>query len=125
MADFKGNFVAEISELACEQAIKGVLSRGYLGYFLKVLTRSSRLDLIKIDKNMPGSEITPEYLADNIWIVGSLGDVVCKIYDLDHEVGGFGLLLAMGHECLSAGHWEDSMTALIDEVIPKLNSSSD
>ena len=40
------------------------------------------------------------------------------LYD---EVGGFGVLLAMGHEWNPKDRWENSMELLANEVLPQLS----
>jgi alkanesulfonate monooxygenase SsuD/methylene tetrahydromethanopterin reductase-like flavin-dependent oxidoreductase (luciferase family) len=59
-------------------------------------------------------------MADNVWIVGSPDEVAEKLQALSDEVGGFGVLLAMGHEWLPKDKWTHSTEMLINEVIPKL-----
>ena len=71
---------------------------------------------------MPDEEITAEYVVDNVWIVGSPDDVITKIRALNSEVGGFGVLLAMGHEWSPYEKWLKSMTLLANEVMPELSS---
>ena len=76
--------------------------------------------MFKEDPDMPDSEVTPEYLLDKIWIVGSPDDVADKLRSIYNEVGGFGVLLAMGHEWQPKDRWVNSMTLLAKEVMPKL-----
>ena len=70
---------------------------------------------------MPDSEVTLKYIMDNIWIVGTPDDVTEKIRALYDEVGGFGVLLAMGHEWIPHEKWKHSMKLLSDTVIPRLS----
>ena len=53
-------------------------------------------------------------------VVGSSSDVKEKLEELHESVGGFGVLLAMGHEWQPAKFWESSMGMLVDEVIAKI-----
>ena len=48
-------------------------------------------------------------------------DVADQLRQLYEDVGGFGVLLAMGHEWDPKEKWLNSMTLLIDEVMPKLS----
>jgi len=64
--------------------------------------------------------VTLEYLTDNIWIVGSPDDVVDKLRQLYQEVGGFGVLLLMGHEWRPRDQWVRSTELLAQEVMPRL-----
>ncbi len=56
----------------------------------------------------------------NIWLVGSVDDVTAKLRKLYEDVGGFGILLAMGHEWQPRDKWVRSMTLLADQVMPRL-----
>ena len=78
------------------------------------------LDMMKTDPGMPDSDVTIEYLIDNVWIVGSPEDVTAKLQQLDHDVGGFGVLLAMGHEWEPKEPWLHSIKLLQEEVLPCL-----
>jgi len=84
------------------------------------MKRLNMLSLIKSDPNMPDTDVTPEYLVDNVWLVGSSADVEHKSREMYHEVSGFGVLLAMTHEWQPKECWVQSMTLLAQEVIPKL-----
>jgi len=64
--------------------------------------------------------VTVEYLLDNLWIVGSPDDVAEKIRALYDYLGGFGVLLVMGHEWQPKEQWIRSMTLLVEEVMPRL-----
>ena len=113
-------FVADTTDEARHEAIHGNMTRDFQQYFLRLLQRDNLLDLMKTDPDMPDSEVTPEYLLDNIWVVGSPDDVADKLRRLYHDVGEFGVLLAMGHEWQPRDKWVRSMTLLKQEVLPKL-----
>jgi len=114
--------VAESSAEARKQALTGTLARDMEGYFLKLLPRSKMMGLLKIDPNMPDSDVTVEYLVDNIFIVGSPEEVTEKLSSLEESVGGFGTLMAMGHEWEPEGFWKTSMGLLKQEVLPKVGA---
>ena len=113
-------FVADTTEEARREALEGVLARDFQDYFLRILPAHKLLDQMKTNTDMPDSDVTTEYLLDNIWIVGSPGDVAAKLRRLYQEAGGFGVLLAMGHEWQPRDMWLRSMTLLAEEVIPQL-----
>ena len=113
-------YIAETTEQARQEALEGVLRRDFERYFLRLMKRMNMLSLFKSDPNMPDADVTPEYLVDNIWLVGSPEDVERKIREMYHEVGGFGVLLAMAHEWQPKERWVQSMTLLAQEVMPKL-----
>ncbi len=113
-------YIAETTEQARKDAMDGVLRRDFEQYFLRLLPSRGLTGLLKVDPNMPDSDVNAEYLMDNVWVVGSPDDVVEKLRRLHEEVGGFGVLLAIGHEWEPREKWENSMTLLVDEVIPRL-----
>jgi alkanesulfonate monooxygenase SsuD/methylene tetrahydromethanopterin reductase-like flavin-dependent oxidoreductase (luciferase family) len=113
-------YVAETTTEARQEALHGVLARDFEQYFLRLLGKMRMLNLLKVDPNMPDPDVTPRYMADNVWIVGSPDDVVRKIRQLYHDVGGFGILLAMAHEWQPQEKWQRSMTLLAQEVMPQL-----
>ena len=69
------------------------MGRDYGDYFLPLLSLTRGLGGMKMEESMPDSDITLEYLCDNVWLVGSPETVARKIRDLHTEVGGFGGLL--------------------------------
>ena len=113
-------FIADTTQEARKLALKGTLGRDYRDYFLRLLPKCHMMHLMKNDPDMPDSDITPEYLIDNVWIVGSPDDVAEKLQQLDQDVGGFGVLMAMGHEWDPKEHWLHSMRLLKEEVLPRL-----
>lgn len=113
-------YVAETTEQARKEALSGVMRRDFEDYFLRMLPKVNMLNLMKVDPDIADSDVTPEYLLDNIWIVGSPEEVTEKIMHLYEEVGGFGTLLAMGHEWQPHDSWANSMALLANEVIPRL-----
>ena len=117
-------YVAETTEQARKQALEGTLARDFRDYFLHVMPKVRMLDSMKIDPDMSDSEVTVEYLVDNVFIVGSPDDVTAKLQQLRDDVGGFGVLLAMAHEWKPRDQWVRSMTLLADEVMPRLNGAA-
>ena len=113
-------YISDTTTNARREALDGVMKRDFDQYFLRLMSKLDMLDLFKIDPDMPDSDVTPEYLVDNIWIVGSADDVAEKLRKLYHDVGGFGVLLAMGHEWQPRDKWENSMATLVKDVIPSL-----
>ena len=116
-------FIADSTEEARKQVLNGTIGRDARNYFLRLLPKCHMLDLMKIDPDMPDSEVTPEYLIDNVWVVGSPDDVTEQLQQLYQDVGGFGVLLAMGHEWEPKEAWLNSMKLLKEEVLPRLGES--
>ena len=113
-------YVAETSEQARREALDGVLRRDFERYFLRLLPKMGMLGLLKADPDMSDSDVDAEYLVDNVFIVGGVDEVAEKLNALYDEVGGFGVLLAMGHEWIPYESWTRSMRLLADEVAPKV-----
>ncbi|HXG31594.1 MAG TPA: LLM class flavin-dependent oxidoreductase [Thermodesulfobacteriota bacterium] len=114
-------YVGETTEDARRDAREGTLARDFTDYFFKIVPRiRGNLDIFKIDKTMPDSDVTPDYMMDNLWIVGDPDHVVERINELYNYVGGFGVLLAMGHEWKPKDKWIRSMRLLAEEVMPRL-----
>lgn len=113
-------YVAETPERARREALEGTLARDWRRYFLPFLRKVKMLDLVKVDPAMPDSEVSVEYLLDNIWIVGDPDDVTEKLNRLRHDVGEFGTLLVIAHEWEPKEPWVHSMTLLREQVLPRL-----
>jgi len=66
---------------------------------------------------MSDADVTPQYMIENIWIVGSPDDVAAQIigsYMNFYLLGGFGTLLVMGHEWNPRYKWVRSMELLVN-----------
>ncbi|MBM3944643.1 MAG: LLM class flavin-dependent oxidoreductase [SAR202 cluster bacterium] len=115
-------FVADTTAEARKEAINGIMGRDFNEYFLPLSRHLNVLKLYKHDVNMPDSDVTVEWLVDNIFIVGSPDEVTRKLRALYDDVGGFGVLLALGHEWQPKKKWVHSHELLAKEVLPKLPS---
>ncbi|MEE2841141.1 MAG: LLM class flavin-dependent oxidoreductase [Chloroflexota bacterium] len=114
-------FIADTTSEARRMMQEGTLARDFERYFLPMLAHDGRLGIFKIDPDMPDSDVTIDYLMDNVFIVGSADEVTQKLNDLNDELGGFGTLLAMGHEWDPYDAWYESMSVLVKEVLPKVD----
>ena len=113
-------YVADTTDQARKDVLDGTIARDYEGYWFKLLPYGNQLDRVKIDPDMPDSAVTLEYMLDNIMIVGSPDDVTDRLRQLYADVGGFGVLLTMGHEWQPRDKWVRSLTLLVEEVLPRL-----
>jgi alkanesulfonate monooxygenase SsuD/methylene tetrahydromethanopterin reductase-like flavin-dependent oxidoreductase (luciferase family) len=113
-------YIAETTEQARQEVLEGTIGRDFRGYFIPLMAYMKTLSLFKGEREMPDEAVTPEYLVDNVWIVGSVDDVTEKLRQLYQDVGGFGVLLAMGHEWDPYDQWLNSMTLLAHKVMPRL-----
>jgi alkanesulfonate monooxygenase SsuD/methylene tetrahydromethanopterin reductase-like flavin-dependent oxidoreductase (luciferase family) len=114
-------YIADTTEQARQEVLEGTIGRDFREYFIPLMAHMGSLGLFKGEREMPDSAVTPEYLVDHVWVVGSVDDVTEQLRQLYHDVGGFGVLLAMGHEWLPEGRWVRSMTRLVQEVMPRLS----
>jgi alkanesulfonate monooxygenase SsuD/methylene tetrahydromethanopterin reductase-like flavin-dependent oxidoreductase (luciferase family) len=113
--------VAETNAKARQEAIEGSIGRDFTRYFIPLLTLGRGLNALKIDTSMPDSAIDTEYMIDNdIFLVGDPDTVAKKIRHLYAEVGGFGSILALAADWPDWSVWDNSMTLLATEVMPKL-----
>ncbi len=117
-------YIADTTAEARRGALEGTMTRDFRAYWQQILPKAKMMDLLKVDPEMADSDITPEYVLDNIWVVGSPDEVTAKLQELYDDVGGFGALLAMGHEWQPDDQWRHSMTLLAKEVLPRLNGAS-
>jgi alkanesulfonate monooxygenase SsuD/methylene tetrahydromethanopterin reductase-like flavin-dependent oxidoreductase (luciferase family) len=113
-------YVADSTARARREALEGPLARDWREYFLPLLRRTKRLALPKVDPDMSDDDVTVEYLADNIWLVGDPDTVAERLATLYRDVGGFGVLLVIAHEWEPRAGWVRSMTLLHDQVLPQL-----
>jgi len=112
--------VAETNEQARTEALEGSVGRDFTRYFVPLLTLGRGLNALKIDPSMPDSDITAEYMVDNIFLVGDPDTVAGKIRTLYEDVGGFGGVLALAADWPDRSVWDTSMTLLATEVMPKV-----
>mgnify|MGYP001453950577 CR=1 FL=1 len=113
-------FVADTTEEAMDEAINGTIGRDFRDYFLQLLPDSPYFNLLKTHDDMPDADVTAEYMAQNVWIVGSPDEVEAKIRRLYTDVGGFGVLLVMAHEWEPRDKWLHSTELLARDVMPRL-----
>ena len=112
--------VAETDAQARSEAIEGAVGRDYGDYFLPLLAQTRGVGGLKLTESMSDSEITLEYLCDNVWLVGSPETVAHKIRALYEAVGGFGTLLIGATDWSDASVWERSMRLFASDVAPTL-----
>jgi alkanesulfonate monooxygenase SsuD/methylene tetrahydromethanopterin reductase-like flavin-dependent oxidoreductase (luciferase family) len=114
-------FVAETDAEARKHAIDGAMGESWRNYMLPLLAKLNFLGACKHDQSVPDSDVTVEYLADNVWAVGSPQTVVEKLSRMKDKVGVFGTLLQVGYDHLEEkGAYRDSLRSLKTDVVPKL-----
>jgi alkanesulfonate monooxygenase SsuD/methylene tetrahydromethanopterin reductase-like flavin-dependent oxidoreductase (luciferase family) len=112
--------VAETDEQARREALEGAMGRDYRDYFLPLLGQSRGLGGMKLEESMLDSEITLEYLCDQVWLVGSPETVARKIRELYAAVGGFGGILIGAVDWPDTTIWDRSMRLFATDVMPRI-----
>ena len=92
-------------------------------YLLPLLTDFGFISHLKGDPAMADHEVTPEYLFDSAWLVGSPDTVAEKLAEQYETLGGFGTLLLFGFDYADDPEvWRQSMERMAKEVMPKVAS---
>ena len=116
-------YIAETDAEARDNIINGSVGESWRNYMLSLLKRLDFLGACKHDQSVADSDVTVEYLADNVWVVGSPTTVTEKLEALQHKVGKFGCLLQVGYDHIDEKTaYRNSMRALHDEVLPKISN---
>lgn len=113
-------WVAETDEQAMDEAINGTLGQAYQGYQFPLMRSVGALGIFKTSREITDEEITPQYLAENVWIVGSPDTVAAKIRALYEEVGGFGGIIQVTQDPDDFPVWRRCMRLLATKVMPQL-----
>lgn len=113
--------VADTDEEAWRLAVHGAMGRMTEEYSLGVVRAFGALPFLKHDPAVADSDVTVEYLARTSWLIGSPETVARKIEELHHQVGGFGVLLALGFDYIDDRQaWRRSLELLAKEVAPRI-----
>lgn len=113
-------YVAPTTEQARQEALSCGMARAYTDYMRPFLEGLGALGLLKLDREMPDEAVVPEWLVDNLWIVGSPDDVAAKLRTLYENVGGFGTVLLIGHDWTPREKWLRSVELFATQVAPQL-----
>jgi alkanesulfonate monooxygenase SsuD/methylene tetrahydromethanopterin reductase-like flavin-dependent oxidoreductase (luciferase family) len=113
-------YVAETDAEAKKLALGGMLTRAYRDYLLPLFLSFGFVSLFKHDPSVADSDVTPEYLAERSWLVGSPRTVRQRLADMYGEAGGFGTLLVLTFDYQDEHEaWAASQRLLIEEVMPE------
>lgn len=118
-------FVAETDAEAQRWSVGNMMGRMFGEYFLPLLAGFGFTQHMKHDPAVPDAEVTPQYMGENVWVVGSVETVVEKLEQMYDTVGGFGTVLHFDFDYAdNPGPWEQSMRLLMNEVMPRLQHLS-
>lgn len=93
----RATFVADSDEQALDQYLRGPSARLWAEHNLPTFKRLG-LGSLLTDGVIPDDEITVEWLAENLFFIGSPDTVAAKISDLFDATGGFGTLISAGED---------------------------
>lgn len=93
----RDTFVADTDEEARRLVLEGGMGRTWAEYNLANFIELG-IGKFLTGGTIPDSELTIEWMLDNVLIVGSPDTVAQKIETLYEEVGGFGTLISFGYE---------------------------
>ena len=119
-------YVAPTDAEARALARNGAMGRCWNEFMLPLYLGLGLGPVLKTDPSMPDSAIDLDYVADNLWIVGSPETVTGRIRALQETTGGFGVLVAVSYD--AAGEveaWERSLRLLAEEVAPRIASGAE
>jgi len=112
-------YVAPTDREAHALALGGMMGRCWREFLLPLYLRLGLGSLLKGDRSMADEDVDLEYVADNLWLVGSPDTVARGIRELQEHTGGFGYLLITSYDAVDERQsWERSLQLLIDEVLP-------
>jgi alkanesulfonate monooxygenase SsuD/methylene tetrahydromethanopterin reductase-like flavin-dependent oxidoreductase (luciferase family) len=112
-------YVAPTDEEARIIALNGIMGRCWREFLLPLYLGLGLGPLLKRDPEMPDSMIDVEYIAENLWLVGSPATVTNRIRDLHSEIGGFGYLIVTSYDASGERQtWNRSLRLLTEEVGP-------
>lgn len=119
-------FVAETDAEARKLAIEGGIADAWREYIKPTYERFGVLKGLLHDPSMDPADVDAEYLAEHVWIVGSVETVTRKLNAwMDDLDGGFGTLLIYSHDYIDDPEpWERSMELLVKEVAPNVRASA-
>jgi alkanesulfonate monooxygenase SsuD/methylene tetrahydromethanopterin reductase-like flavin-dependent oxidoreductase (luciferase family) len=117
-------YVAPTDAEARELAIGGVMGRCWREFLLPIYLGLGLGSFLKLDPSMPDEAVDLEYLADNLWFVGSPQTVADKIQHLQDQTGGFGYLTIISYDAADEREtWDRSLRLLMEEVLPRCEGS--
>lgn len=113
-------FVADTDKEALDYAVNGPMGEAFRRYMLPLCAKNvpGGLGTFKDDPDMPDADVTVEYLAHNVWLVGSPATIIEKIERFHDKYGEFGTLLMVSHDWTDPAPTMSSLSLLAKDVRP-------
>jgi len=112
-------FVADTDDEAFKGCVRGAMGRMMSEYLLPLFANFGFTKYLMHDESVPDADVTPEYLVDHGWLVGSPKTVTRKLGEMNEELGGFGTVLLFAFDYADdPAPWFKSMRLLAEEVLP-------
>lgn len=118
-------FVADDEATARRYAVEDAASpyRFYWKMMHHKMVLGGRQGVFKTSREQPDSEITEDYVLDNLVIHGTVNKVVDEILKLRGEAGDFGELVYAGMDWVDPELTKRSMELMATEVMPRVNAA--
>jgi alkanesulfonate monooxygenase SsuD/methylene tetrahydromethanopterin reductase-like flavin-dependent oxidoreductase (luciferase family) len=118
-------FVADDEKTARRYAIEDPRSpyRFYWKMMFTKMVLGGRQAVFKTHREQPDSELTEDYVLDNLVIHGTVEQVADRILALREEVGDFGELVYAGMDWVDPQLTKRSMELMANEVMPRVNAA--
>ncbi len=118
-------FVADDDKVARRYAVEDPKSpyRFYWQMMFKKMVLGGRQGVFKTSREQPDSELTEDYILDNLVIHGTVNKVVDEILKLREEAGPFGELVYAGMDWVDPKLTTRSMELMAHEVMPRVNEA--
>lgn len=114
-------FVAETDEEAMRWSVGDMFGRVEREFLLETHASLGQLTALAPDPDIAEADVTPEYLAEHAWLVGSPDTVARKLRQQYEEAGGWGTLLLQTFDYSHAPEpWRNSMELMMNEVMPQV-----
>jgi len=118
-------YVAPTDAEARALAINGMMGRCWREFLLPIYLGLGLGRFLKRDPSMLDAAIDLEYLADNLWFVGSPKTVADRIMELQAQTGGFGRLLIVSYDAADEREsWDRSLQLLMNDVLPRVHAAA-
>ncbi|MEH6636601.1 MAG: LLM class flavin-dependent oxidoreductase [Halioglobus sp.] len=113
-------YVAPTDAEARDLAINGIMGRCWREFLLPIYLGLGLGPFLKEDPAMADEDISLEYLADKLWLVGSPDTVADRIIDLQAQTGGFGHLTIVSYDASGEQEaWDRNLQLLMNDVLPR------